>query len=350
MPRRRPARLRDAASPWAPPSGRRSSGSSDVQERWALSSARNATQGERDTQASMAALVAFGAVGQRRQATDALRPFQGVEAILDREEGGCVEGLALEDAFDQPAILGQAENWAAATMACGSPGALMARGLSAIMRCWASLPSAFCHDQVVTSSLSQGSAMAEGARGRKTIARPHGCGAMQSASGTRTPEVGAVPGEDTFVLGRGLRQVGQATVKRLEQAGNVSSVEPGLRCRWPRSRRVSSEANTVAAARPQQGPQAEFHCAGVGGRHDATPGSCWDAEHARDGRWPRRALPAGQRERCERPSTAPSRFCNDQPGRLAQGPEEKQLLAGFKTWLDAYLRTDGGARRPRQTI
>src|ERR1035437_6450170 len=32
--------------------------------------------------------------------------------------------------------------------------------------------------------------------------------------------------------------------------------------------------------------------------------------------------------RCERPSGASWRFCRDQPGRLAQGPEEKFALTG----------------------
>src|SRR4029077_3544036 len=40
----------------------------------------------------------------------------------------------------------------------------------------------------------------------------------------------------------------------------------------------------------------------------------------------RRALPS--LARCERPRKAFSRFLRDQPGRLAQGPEEKQILAG----------------------
>src|SRR5207302_6695274 len=33
-------------------------------------------------------------------------------------------------------------------------------------------------------------------------------------------------------------------------------------------------------------------------------------------------------ERCERPSSAPDNAAGDQPGRLAQGPEEKHGLAG----------------------
>src|SRR5262245_15167967 len=40
----------------------------------------------------------------------------------------------------------------------------------------------------------------------------------------------------------------------------------------------------------------------------------------------RRALPS--LARCERPRKACSRFCTDQPGRLAQGPEEKKGLTG----------------------
>ena len=34
------------------------------------------------------------------------------------------------------------------------------------------------------------------------------------------------------------------------------------------------------------------------------------------------------RERCERPSSAPFSTSGDQPGRLAQGPDEKHGLAG----------------------
>src|SRR5262245_59868263 len=40
----------------------------------------------------------------------------------------------------------------------------------------------------------------------------------------------------------------------------------------------------------------------------------------------RRALPS--LARCERPRKALSRFCQDQPGRLAHGPEEKKGLTG----------------------
>ena len=66
----------------------------------------------------------------------------------------------------------------------------------------------------------------------------------------------------------------------------------------------------------------------------------------------RRALPS--LERCDRPSTAISRFEADQPGRLAQGPEEKYGRAGrtgggelvmlFSPYRERAPRWDGVAR------
>src|SRR5262245_27716716 len=49
----------------------------------------------------------------------------------------------------------------------------------------------------------------------------------------------------------------------------------------------------------------------------------------------RRALPS--LARCERPSRAFSRFSRDQPGRLAQGPEEKWVLTGRLAGLCAVV-------------
>src|SRR5262245_25751116 len=49
----------------------------------------------------------------------------------------------------------------------------------------------------------------------------------------------------------------------------------------------------------------------------------------------RRALPS--LARCERPSRAFSRFCSDQPGRLAQVPEEKCVLTGRLAGLCAVV-------------
>src|ERR1044071_4319475 len=64
-----------------------------------------------------------------------------------------------------------------------------ARGDSAIMPCAASPPSAFCQDQVTTSSLLQSSFCANAAEVASQIVSPSRSALIQSAFGTRTPEV-----------------------------------------------------------------------------------------------------------------------------------------------------------------
>src|SRR5579862_3169889 len=48
-------------------------------------------------------------------------------------------------------------------------------------------------------------------------------------------------------------------------------------------------------------------------------------------------------ERCERPLSAPANTAADQPGRLAQGPEEKHGLAGRRVGFIAGPRIKGPA-------
>src|SRR5262245_5115643 len=50
-----------------------------------------------------------------------------------------------------------------------------------------------------------------------------------------------------------------------------------------------------------------------------------------------RALPSF--DRCERPSTASLRFCGVQPGRLAQGPEEKCGVFGRRPGFVVIVST-----------
>jgi hypothetical protein len=53
----------------------------------------------------------------------------------------------------------------------------------------ASPPSAFCQENVVTSSLAKSSAWAKAAEVASQMVRPCRSAAIQSASGTRTPDV-----------------------------------------------------------------------------------------------------------------------------------------------------------------
>ncbi len=57
------------------------------------------------------------------------------------------------------------------------------------MPCCASPPSTFCQEKVVTSSLSQGSAIANAAEVASHKVSPARSAAIQSPLGTRTPEV-----------------------------------------------------------------------------------------------------------------------------------------------------------------
>src|SRR5262249_61283771 len=57
------------------------------------------------------------------------------------------------------------------------------------MPCAASPPSAFCQEKVTTSSFAQSSACAKQADVASQIASPARSAAIQSALGTRTPEV-----------------------------------------------------------------------------------------------------------------------------------------------------------------
>ncbi len=54
--------------------------------------------------------IGLAARDQRRQAADAFGPAQPVQRVLDAEHRGRVDGLALEDALDQLAAGGQAED------------------------------------------------------------------------------------------------------------------------------------------------------------------------------------------------------------------------------------------------
>ena len=64
----------------------------------------------RATQAATAARLASLTARSGRQAADALRPAQPVERVLDAQHRRRVDRLALEDALDQLAARGQAEN------------------------------------------------------------------------------------------------------------------------------------------------------------------------------------------------------------------------------------------------
>ena len=91
-----------------------------------------------------------------------------------------------------------------------------ARGDSTIMPCAASPPSAFCQEKVTTSSLGKSSGCANAAEVASQMVRPLRSAAIQSAFGTRTPEVVPFQVNTTSLAGSTLDEIGQFAVRRLE--------------------------------------------------------------------------------------------------------------------------------------
>ena len=80
------------------------------------------------------------------------------------------------------------------------------------MPCAASPPSAFCQEKVTTSSFAQSSGCAKQAEVASQMVRPCRSAAIQSAFGTRTPEVVPFQVNTTSECGIDLGEIGQLAV------------------------------------------------------------------------------------------------------------------------------------------
>ena len=208
-----------------------------------------------------------------------------------------------------------------------------ARATVASIPCPASPPSAFCQDQVTTSSRSQGSSIAKAAEVASQITSPsprrsHGPSVKPRAGGR------AVPGEHhDRASGSMAVQVRQAARIRRRGCGSRGSFRCSADVGGPlggessRTRRTStgrgpsSDHSAISTAPVSEaGTMPSFQSAGMPSR--AADRSITSANCARD---------AGAR--WLRPSIAVSRDAAVHPGRLAHGPEEKHGLAGRRVGL-----------------
>ena len=80
------------------------------------------------------------------------------------------------------------------------------------MPCAASPPSTFCQEKVTTSSLAQSSGCAKQADVASQMVRPSRSAAIQSAFGTRTPEVVPFQVKTTSLSKIDLGEIGQFAV------------------------------------------------------------------------------------------------------------------------------------------
>ena len=183
--------------------------------------------------------------------------------------GGRVDGLALEDAFDQLAAFGvSGRSSAAARPACSFRGARRRAGERTIMPCAPSPPSTFCQDQVTTSSLPRVSSMREYGRGRVADGEAFAVSRDPVAVGHAHAGGRAVPGEDHVAVEVDLAQVGQLAVVGASKMRDVLQLEL-LATSVAQPEPKLSQATMSTPRSPEQRPHRHFDRAGVGGGHDA---------------------------------------------------------------------------------
>src|SRR5580658_6867006 len=90
------------------------------------------------------------------------------------------------------------------------------------MPCAASPPSAFCQEKVHTSSFGQSSAWAKAAEVASQMLRPLRLAAIQSALGTRTPEVVPFQVNTTSLAGSTLARSGNSPYGALSTVTSLS--------------------------------------------------------------------------------------------------------------------------------
>ena len=139
---------------------------------------RRATQSDKDLG------IGIGSSDGRRQAADRFRPLQRVQIILDAQHRRRVDGLAGEDPLVELAALGEPENLRqAARPVCSVSSRSTARGDKMSIPCAPSPPSAFCQENVATSSLGQSRRCANAADVASQIVI--GCGIVEAPDVSR---------------------------------------------------------------------------------------------------------------------------------------------------------------------
>src|SRR6516164_2822504 len=191
---------------------------------------------------------------------------------------------------------------------------------------WAASPlNDFCHDQVATSSLSQGSRIANTAEVASQIASPLRSSAIQSPLGTRTPDVVPFQGKTTSRAGStfdrsGSRPYGAFNTRTSESfscSTSVTQPSPKFSHASISTPRAPNSDHIAISIAPVSEPATMPTRQSAGMPRIARERSTTSTS---------RASPTA--ERCERPLSAPASTAGDHPGRLAQGPDEKHGLPG----------------------
>ena len=210
--------------------------------------------------------VGIGAGLQRLQTADALGPAERVEVVLGAQHRRRVDGLALEDAADQLAALGEAEDFR------DRPGRRVAlQACDGARREDQHAVRGFAAEHLLPGEgedidLVPGDLLRKHGRGRIDERKPFAICGNPVAVGHAHARGGAVPGEEHVAAEIDLGEVGQlavvgldgAQVFQLELLGGIR--HPALAEAFP--------GQHVDAALTEHGPHGHLEGAGVGGGHD----------------------------------------------------------------------------------
>ena len=273
--------------------------------------------------------IGVGAGDQRLEPADPLGPVEREQPVLDAQHRGRVDRLALENAVDQLALLGQAENLGQRPRRRLRFRAARRRaGLSTSMPCAASPPSAFCQLKVPTSIFVPVDVWANAARRRVAERQAGAVGRDPVGVGHADAAGRAVPGEHDVARRidaaqiRDLAVIGSADVGvELELLGDVG--DPAGAEALPREH--------GHRPRPEQRPHRHFHRAGVGGGHD-TEAVVGGQLEQRTGALDRSGEPRLAERAAMRPAERVGVSRSGRPaGRLGARARRKKRTAG-RTW------------------
>lgn len=222
--------------------------------------------------------IAVGALHQAVEPAHLPGPFQRVDIVLDRQHGGGVDGLAGEDALDQLAARGHAEDFRQrpGRLVAFEPGDGARREHDHAMRGLAAehlLPGE--GDDIEFWPVE---ALGEGGGGGVADGQPLAIVSDPAGVDDAHARGGTVPGEDDVaVLGVDLLQVRQfaiggvegADIRKLELLDDIG--DPAGAEALP--------TDHVDAAGAQQRPERHLDGAGIGGRHDADAVIGGDLQH-----------------------------------------------------------------------
>ena len=212
--------------------------------------------------------IGVGARVQRLQSADRFRPVERVEIVLHAQHRRRVDGLALEDAFVELAAFGHAEDFRQRPRrrvafeprhGARRQDQHAVRGLAAERL----LPG----ERRRHRASAQSSGCAKAADVASQIDSPVRSAAIQSALGTRTPDVVPFQVKTMSLAGSIAGEIGQfaiggaphGDVFELQLLGDVA--DPAFAEGFP--------GQHGHRLRPEQRPERHFDRAGVGGRHDA---------------------------------------------------------------------------------